>query len=715
MSQYGRSGFCLDAYIYAQMGLFGKKKQKEEHILDDILARTPENPDALREMENAESGGMWEVVDDQETGDQAFLDVTADDTIEVNEGPQNVAWAPMGDEQNMAQEAYPDDEVIEDTGAYGMDPSNSWDEMTSGDEETEPAAEASGEDGIEADGRTYEEPLAETYEETQAADDIMTETVNEETEMTPALSEDTQTVAASEEGVTLVTAPVEEESDLITDDLMNPVSPDETASDAVPKGPQFIEMIVDEDEEYDKKEPKPKPNIFKYIVIAMIIIIIAVVAAFMGRTYLLQTQLDQGRKLLEEERYDEATATFNQALKIFHNSADAYLGLTQAAIGRGDLTGALRILDEGIEITGSTNLEKSRENIVDQVFATYVLNDYMINILPGETHQLEMTNRSEDMYFDVSWSSDDPSVGTVDENGLVTAVRNGKATIIATVGNDTWGYKDITASLIVGVVVTYLEEAGCDYVEDASALPSPCFVYQLNKDGYRIYDGTLEIEQSDATYSLTKCEISDPDPDGYVTYDIIYTITVPTRFGIHADTYEAKHAWYYNWMATEMMLCDDYTGLVFAVQDLYGSDEVVYDSTVSWNGVDYHITGTTENEWVNNEEWGITYSPLTLVTWAEAPVIGTYHLNIKVPKEYQGLVLALDKKGTTDYTDPVYDEDEDGYIDSDIEFDATKSYVDTYFFDPLEDGTVRNADDFYIVRLMDFATEKGRAASVITE
>ena len=638
-------------------------------MLDDILSR---NPDAARKGKKAKKGSIPE--DAGSTENNMDSDLNA---VEAGQNTEegdiiNDAYAPAQGEQSEAEEEIVSEEIL-----------------SAEEQSPEP-----------------EEILSENGELTETVSDGY-ETENESADEIPS---------ASEEDTQPVTAPVEEESDLIPDDLIDPVSPDETASDAdKPTGPQFIEMIVDEDEEYDKKEPKPKPNIFKYIVIAMIIIIIAVVAALMGRTYLLQTQLDQGRKLLEEERFDEATATFNQALKIFHNSADAYLGLTQAAIGRGDLTGALRILDEGIEITGSTNLEKSRENIVDQVFATYVLNDYMINILPGETHQLEMTNRSEDMYFDVSWSSDDPSVGTVDENGLVTAVRNGKATIIATVGNDTWGYKDITASLIVGVVVTYLEEAGCDYVEDASALPSPCFVYQLNKDGYRIYDGTLEIEQSDATYSLTKCEISDPDPDGYVTYDIIYTITVPTRFGIHADTYEAKHAWYYNWMATEMMLCDDYTGLVFAVQDLYGSDDVIYDSTVSWNGVDYHITGTTENEWVNNEEWGITYSPLTLVTWAEAPVIGTYHLNIKVPKEYQGLVLALDKKGTTDYTDPVYDEDEDGYIDSDVEFDATKSYEDTYFFDPLEDGTVRNADDFYIVRLVDFATEKGRAASVITE
>lgn len=500
---------------------------------------------------------------------------------------------------------------------------------------------------------------------------------------------------------------VESEGDMIRDNLIDPVSPDEVEADE-DTGPRIIEYIVDEDDETEIKNrpPKEKPNIFKYIVIAIVLIGIVIGAVMMLRTHLLQTQLDLGREYLEEEKYDEATNTFHQALKIFRNSADAYLGLAQASIGRGELTEALAILEEGIDVTGSSNLEKSRENIIDQVFATYVLNEYLINILPGENFQLEVTNRSEDMDFTVEWSSDDSSVGTVDQNGYVIAKRNGKATIAATVGNEIWGYRDITATLVVGVIVTYLEEAGCHYVEDATALTAPCFVYQLDKEGYRIYDGTLEIEQGDATYSLTKCTVSDPDVDGNVTYDIEYTVTVPTRFGIVAGSKESKYAWYYNWVSSELILCDDYTGLVFAVQDLYGSDDVIYDSTVNWNGVDYHITGTTENEWENNEEWAITFSPVTQITWAEAPVIGTYRLKIKVPKEYQGLSLALDKKGVTDYTDPVYDVDEDGNVDTDYEFDATKTYVDTYFFDPQEDGTVRNAEDIEIIRLADFATPK---------
>ncbi|MCR5595463.1 MAG: Ig-like domain-containing protein [Lachnospiraceae bacterium] len=450
-----------------------------------------------------------------------------------------------------------------------------------------------------------------------------------------------------------------------------------------------------------KKSKKRKKKIGKVIagiVIALGVIGLAFAAVAFMRTKLLDTQLDMAKSYMEAEEWDKAEDAYNQALKIFHNSADAYLGLAEVSIGRGELTEAIKILEDGIAKTGSANLEKSRDVIMDQVFATYVLDSYLVNILPGETAKLTVEHRSEDMDFKVKWSSADETIGTVDEDGNIEALKEGTTKIVANIGNETWGYRDVSATLIVGVVVTYLEEQGCDYVSSATGLMAPCFVYQQTEDGFRKYDGTLEIEQGNATYSLSKCKVSDPDPDGYVTYDIEYTVNVPTKFGILANSTESKHKWYYNWMAEEMFLCDDYTGQIFSVQDLYGEEGLIYDSTVTWNDMDYHITGTTESEWVNEEEWAVTYSPLTTITWAEAPVIGTFKLQVKVPAEYEGLVLALDKKGVTDYTDPETDETD--------EYDAAETFTDTFFFDPLEDGSVRKPQEFYIVRLKDFAQKK---------
>ncbi|MBQ8945767.1 MAG: Ig-like domain-containing protein [Lachnospiraceae bacterium] len=688
-----------------------KTEQEEEFQSMDNLGEENETPvkESDWDIDPDEDPGDWDIDPDEDPGD--WNDESAEDHSEEAAGP--IDEEPAEDHSEEMAEPI-EEESAEDHSEEMSEPDELPAEET---EDSEPVTEdesaddnAEVEDNAEADEPSEAEDNTEADEPSEAEDNAEVDEIAEAEDN--AEVDETAEAEAEDNAEVDETAEAEDEMDGddlndITEndgyygengDLVEPESvvPDEEPVKTAPE-------MDDDDDFYDDEEegPKEKPNIFKYIVIAIGIIGLAIGAVMLLRTRLLQMQLDMGKQYLEAEDYDAATDTFNQALKIFHNSGDAYLGLAQASIGRGELTEAIKILEEGVEVTRSSNLEKSRENIIDQVFATYVLNEYMINILPGEFEQLEVSNRSEDLGFTVEWSSDNPSVGTVDENGLVTAVRNGTATIIATVGNEDWGYRDITASLVVGVIVTYLEEAGCDYVQDASALTAPCFVYQLDKDGYRIYDGTLEIEQGMATYSLTQCRASDPDANGMVDYEIVYTITVPTKFGILADSREAKYAWYYNWMAENMLLCDDYTGLIFGVKDLYGSDELIYDSTVEWNGAEYHISGTFEEEWVNNEEWAITYSPLTLTTWAEAPVIGTVSLHITVPKEYQGLVLALDKKGITDYTDPVVDTEEEVE-----DYDSSKAYEDSYFFDPQEDGTVRSPDDFYIVKLSDFTEYK---------
>lgn len=55
----------------------------------------------------------------------------------------------------------------------------------------------------------------------------------------------------------------------------------------------------------------------------------------------------------------------------------------------------------------------------------------------GETVQLEASVEPADTGFEITWTSDNPDVASVDENGLVTGVANGYATISAKAGGKT--------------------------------------------------------------------------------------------------------------------------------------------------------------------------------------------------------------------------------------------------------------------------------------
>ncbi len=65
------------------------------------------------------------------------------------------------------------------------------------------------------------------------------------------------------------------------------------------------------------------------------------------------------------------------------------------------------------------------------------LSDENINIAKGNAVTLTATLKPEGAIDEITWSSDDSKVATVDANGKVTAIGAGKATITATAGNKT--------------------------------------------------------------------------------------------------------------------------------------------------------------------------------------------------------------------------------------------------------------------------------------
>jgi hypothetical protein len=66
------------------------------------------------------------------------------------------------------------------------------------------------------------------------------------------------------------------------------------------------------------------------------------------------------------------------------------------------------------------------------------LNPQILSLDQDQTYQLTVTvTPNNATNYNVTWSSDDTSIATVDANGLVTAVAEGTTTITATIGNVT--------------------------------------------------------------------------------------------------------------------------------------------------------------------------------------------------------------------------------------------------------------------------------------
>lgn len=437
------------------------------------------------------------------------------------------------------------------------------------------------------------------------------------------------------------------------------------------------------DKSSDIKKNKKKIGPAVLTVIILVIIVIGVAGFFFVRIKMLDNNLKAGNECLQEEQYQDAITAFESALKLYPTSADAYLGITKAYIGLGELEKAMDILEQGIAKTGSENLEASKDLVYDQVFATYVLNYNYLNLLSGESKQLTVTPRSKDFGFQVVFSSSDDSIATVTEDGFIMAKADGDADIIANIGNDTWGYRDISCDLTVGVIVTYFEEKGCEYKTDKDTFEMPMFVFQVDENGDDLEGGTLEIAEDEKTvYSINNITVSDPDAEGNVTYEIEVDAKAIATLGIVDGSKEKDNYWYYDYDAADILIADEYTGKIFIWQDLYGYENTVIESEVEYNEKTYHVFGEKTEEWTEGEDWETNREGE--IRWATRTDEGKINYALTVPKEYEGLVLLFDNKGQT--VRKIINEDV-----SDIDFDTAR-----------DDGSNREAEDIKVVRLSDY-------------
>ena len=164
---------------------------------------------------------------------------------------------------------------------------------------------------------------------------------------------------------------------------------------------------------------------------------------------------------------------------------------------------------DGSELTAACTITVM-QNIVH---ATSIeLNQESAGLNEGETLQLTATVMPEDASDkSVTWSTSDASVASVDQNGLVTAVAAGNATI--------------TASTIDGSELT----ATCEVTVNGTTLNN-----SLDADGMRVYCGeekALAVRMNnESSITAVQCDIYLPEGISIATEDGDYLIDLdPTR------------------------------------------------------------------------------------------------------------------------------------------------------------------------------------------
>ena len=134
--------------------------------------------------------------------------------------------------------------------------------------------------------------------------------------------------------------------------------------------PLFEDFVHQSAAGEERKVPKgfsSKKNIIIIITAAIVLIVGSVTAVAIGTNGFdfsgVRTSLQLADRYLSEQNYEQAIIEFEKVLEIEPMNVDAYLGLAEAYMALGETDRAIKILEEGIEKTGSDKLRDKLEEI----------------------------------------------------------------------------------------------------------------------------------------------------------------------------------------------------------------------------------------------------------------------------------------------------------------------------------------------------------------
>lgn len=111
-----------------------------------------------------------------------------------------------------------------------------------------------------------------------------------------------------------------------------------------------------------KEKNQRKITVFLLLAVAFIAVFVGI-GIYNAPVNQLQRQVDSGNRYLEEERYEEATIAFEQAIATDARCMEAYAGGMEAYQHMGDAESLRVLYDRAVDAAGELDADMAAENI----------------------------------------------------------------------------------------------------------------------------------------------------------------------------------------------------------------------------------------------------------------------------------------------------------------------------------------------------------------
>lgn len=213
----------------------------------------------------------------------------------------------------------------------------------------------------------------------------------------------------------------------------------------------------------------------------------------------------------------------------------------------------------------------------------------------------------------------------------------------------------------VVVQTAYFEENNIEFTDEKTfTAPFAVDTYDPDTLEYKEYKGVSVKPADNATITIGDVTPVKCDKDGYKAFTIEYTVKGDIR--VTVDTFDYDENYSYEPQFPHVDMADYYTGTLLTYYPSLerhpdGKNKYDYIDPYTFNGKNYELAYYNLESYGESEEtdWRIDDSADdSRMQWYDVTVSENHLIEIRVPEDYDGLVLAINLNGVTEYNKEAY-------------------------------------------------------------